>query len=149
MRAVVQRVLKSQVAVEGQVTGSIGEGLCVLVGVGTEDTDDDAEKLAEKLANLRIFEDAEGKMNRSLVETGGQMLLISQFTLFGDVRRGNRPSFTGAMAPERAEALFEKVCRHVEARGIPIGCGRFRTTMLVELANDGPVTILLDTKRAF
>jgi len=149
MRAVVQRVTRAAVTVDGQVTGSIGAGLLVLVGVGVGDTSADTTRLAEKLVELRIFEDAEGKMNLSLRDHGHPALLVSQFTLFGDVRRGRRPSFSAAMEPTGAEKLFEELCQKVEARGIRVARGRFRTTMLVELVNDGPVTILLDTRQVF
>jgi D-aminoacyl-tRNA deacylase len=149
MRAVVQRVTRACVRVEGAVVGQIAAGLCVLVGVAKDDLDADAEALADKVVGLRIFEDSEGKMNRSLPEAGGGLLAISQFTLLGDTRRGKRPSFGDAMEPVRANQLFERFCARCRALGIGVETGRFRAEMLVELENDGPVTILLDTKKAF
>jgi D-aminoacyl-tRNA deacylase len=149
MRAVVQRVTRASVTVEGQVVGGIAAGLCVLVGVGREDTDRDASALAEKVARLRIFEDSEGKMNRSVLDHGGAILAISQFTLFGDARRGNRPSFTSAMQPQRAQELFDGFCDACRSTGVRVETGTFRAHMNVELVNDGPVTVLLDTERCF
>ncbi len=149
MRAVIQRVTRAAVTVDGQVTGAIGAGLLVLVGVGDGDTSSDAARLADKLVELRIFEDAQGKMNLSLRDTGHAALLVSQFTLFGDVRHGRRPSFTSAMEPVGAEQLFNELCHLVETHGVLLARGRFRATMLVELVNDGPVTILLDTRQLF
>lgn len=149
MRAVVQRVQEAKVDVDGETVGRIARGLCVLVGVGKDDVEADAESLADKVVGLRIFEDAEGKMNQSLLEVGGSVLAISQFTLYGDVRRGKRPSFTDAMEPTRANQLFEHFCAQVKQSGASVETGRFRAHMLVSLANDGPVTILLDTKKLF
>lgn len=149
MRAVVQRVTRALVRVGAEVTGSIQQGLCVLVGVGQADGDEDAVALADKVVSLRIFEDASGRMNRSLLETGGALLGISQFTLFGDARKGRRPSFSRAMQPERAAELFERFMDECRARGVPVASGRFRAEMQVELVNDGPVTLLLDTERLF
>jgi D-tyrosyl-tRNA(Tyr) deacylase len=149
MRAVVQRVLSASVRVGAEVTGSIGAGLCVFVGVGQADDAAAAAALADKLVHLRIFEDETGKMNRSVIERGGALLLVSQFTLFGDVRRGRRPSFTSAMEPARARSLFEQVAAECRARGVPVELGRFQAEMHVELVNDGPVTILIDTDRTF
>lgn len=149
MRAVLQRVLKSTVTVEDTRVGAIGPGLLVLLGVGPEDTVQDAEYLAEKTANLRIFEDADGKMNRSLLETDGAALVVSQFTLYGDCRKGRRPSFTGAAPPDVGERLYEVYCQMLLERGIRVERGRFGAHMQVELTNDGPVTILLDSKRLF
>lgn len=149
MRAVVQRVRRASVRVGDEVVGEIGAGLCVLVGVSRDDVDADADGLADKVLGLRIFEDDEGKMNRSLLETGGALLAVSQFTLFGDARKGRRPSFIEAMEPVRANELFERFCQKCRAGGAEVATGRFRAEMLVELANDGPVTILLDTKRTF
>jgi D-tyrosyl-tRNA(Tyr) deacylase len=149
MRAVVQRVKRASVSVEGQVVSSIGEGLLVLVGVATDDSESDADFLADKVANLRVFSDAEGKMNRSVKETGGQVLAVSQFTLMGDVRKGRRPSFITACEPERANRLYEVFCDKLRQEGIHVGTGRFQAMMDVELVNDGPVTILLDSKRLF
>ncbi len=149
MRAVVQRVTRASVSVEGAVIGEIGSGLCVLVGVARDDQDADADALAEKVVGLRIFEDAEGKMNLGVGEVGGALLAVSQFTLLGDTRRGKRPSFTDAMEPVRANELFERFCSRCRELGPRVATGRFRAQMLVELVNDGPVTILLDTKKAF
>jgi D-tyrosyl-tRNA(Tyr) deacylase len=149
MRAVVQRVKQASVSVEGDVVGSIAEGLCALVGVGEGDDEGDAEQLARKVSRLRVFTDAEGKMNLSLAETGGAVLAVSQFTLFGDVRRGQRPSFSAAMEPTRAHQLFEAFCDGLRGEGLPVQTGRFRASMQVTLVNDGPVTILIDTKKAF
>jgi D-aminoacyl-tRNA deacylase len=149
MRAVVQRVNYASVTVEGVVVGRIERGICVLVGVGREDDETDATALADKVLGLRIFEDDAQKMNLSLLEIGGALLAISQFTLFGDVRRGRRPSFTEAMEPVRAQALFEHFSAECRVRGARVETGRFRTHMQVSLENDGPVTILVDSKRAF
>ncbi|HEY3252359.1 MAG TPA: D-aminoacyl-tRNA deacylase [Polyangiaceae bacterium] len=149
MRAVVQRVNYASVTVLGTVVGRIERGVCVLVGVGREDDSSDATALADKIVNLRIFEDEAQKMNLSLLEVGGALLAVSQFTLFGDVRKGKRPSFSEAQEPVRAEALFEHFCSECRARGVRVETGRFRTEMQVALENDGPVTILIDSKRAF
>jgi D-tyrosyl-tRNA(Tyr) deacylase len=147
MRAVVQRVTEAKVTVEGEVTGQITGGLCVLVGVGKDDADGDALALADKVVRLRIFEDAAGKMNQSLLDVGGALLAVSQFTLYGDTSKGRRPSFGGAMEPSRAEALFEQFCAACRNLGVTVATGRFRTHMSVQLVNDGPVTLLLDTER--
>lgn len=149
MRAVVQRSLTSSVTSEGVETGRAGLGLTVLLGVAQDDDEKDALYMAEKIANLRIFEDDKGKMNRSLVDIGGDMLVVSQFTLCGDVRHGRRPSFTEAAPPELAEALYEKFVSAVSAMGIRTATGRFRTEMVVSLENHGPVTILVDSKKLF
>jgi D-tyrosyl-tRNA(Tyr) deacylase len=149
MRACVQRVSRASVTVDGAVVGQIGPGLMVLLGVATDDTEADADYLAEKIATLRIFEDAEGKMNQSLAEASGAMLVISQFTLYGDCRKGRRPSFTAAAPPELAERLYERFVAQVRAQGIPTETGRFRAMMQVELVNEGPVTMLLESRRAF
>jgi len=149
MRAVVQRVARAKVTVNGEITGEIAGGLCAFVGVGREDTELDADALADKIVGLRVFEDGEGKMNKSLLEVGGSLLAISQFTLFGDARKGRRPSFGDAMEPEGARALFEQFCSRSKSLGVPVETGRFRAEMLVEIANDGPVTLLLDTKKMF
>jgi D-tyrosyl-tRNA(Tyr) deacylase len=149
MRAVVQRVSQAEVRVGDEVTGRIGQGLCLLVGIGQGDGPAEADALAEKVVGLRVFEDQEGKMNRSLLEVGGALLAVSQFTLYGDVRRGRRPSFTGAMAPEPARELFDAFCAAARRLGAPVETGRFGADMQVELSCDGPVTILLDTERAF
>lgn len=145
MRAVVQRVTSAQVLSEGELTGKIEQGLCVLVGVGGADTETDATTLADKVVRLRIFEDEAGKMNKSLLDVGGSLLAVSQFTLYADTSRGRRPSFVGAMEPVRAEALFELFCAACRSLGITVATGRFRTHMSVSLTNDGPITILLDT----
>ncbi|MEI9951536.1 MAG: D-aminoacyl-tRNA deacylase [Pseudomonadota bacterium] len=149
MRAVVQRVNYASVTVLGAVVGRIDRGVCVLVGAGREDEPADATALADKIVNLRIFEDDAQKMNLSLLDTGGALLAVSQFTLFGDVRKGKRPSFSEALEPVRAEALFDQFCAECRARGARVETGRFRTHMQVALENDGPVTILIDSKRAF
>jgi D-tyrosyl-tRNA(Tyr) deacylase len=149
MRAVVQRVANAKVEVEGETVGAIDHGLCVLVGVGKDDAEGDAEALADKVLGLRIFEDSDGKMNQSVLEVGGGVLAISQFTLYGDARKGRRPSFTDAMEPARANELFERFCAHARKSGAKLETGKFRAHMLVSLANDGPVTIMLDTKRLF
>jgi len=146
MRAVVQRVTRAQVSVEGELSGEIDGGLCVLVGVGKQDTEADATALADKVINLRIFEDEAGKMNKSLLDAGGALLAVSQFTLYGDASKGRRPSFIQAMEPERAEELFEKFCAACRNGGVSVATGRFRTHMSVSLVNDGPVTLWLDTR---
>ena len=149
MRAVVQRVSRASVKVNGEFIGQISEGLLVLLGVAQEDVESDADYLATKVAGLRIFEDQEGKMNRSVVEIGGAVLAVSQFTLFGDVRRGKRPSFDAAARPERAQALYDYFVACLRALGLPCETGRFQEMMEVELVNQGPVTILLDSKKLF
>ncbi len=145
MRACIQRVARARVVVEGEVTGEIGRGLLVLLGVAGTDTEAELTWLADKIVGLRIFEDEAGKMNLSLAEVGGAMLVVSQFTLYGDCRKGRRPSFIDAAPPEMAEAMYEHFVAHVGKSGIPTATGRFRTNMAVELTNDGPVTIWLDT----
>ncbi len=149
MRAVVQRVSRAKVTVEGRVSGEIAHGLLVLLGVGHEDSEADAIYLAEKIAGLRIFEDEAGKMNRSVVEAGGGVLAVSQFTLYGDVRKGKRPSFDAAAPPEPARRLYELFVEQIRAAGLRCETGRFQETMQVELVNEGPVTILLDSRKAF
>ena len=149
MRAVVQRVNRASVEVVGEITGEIGHGLLVLLGVAQEDVEADADYLAEKIAGLRIFEDDAGKMNLSVVDIGGALLAVSQFTLFGDVRRGKRPSFDAAARPERARELYEYFVGRIRALGLRCETGRFQATMDVELVNNGPVTILLDSKKLF
>jgi D-tyrosyl-tRNA(Tyr) deacylase len=149
MRAVVQRVSQAQVVVEGEVVGQIGRGFVVLLGVAQGDTAGDVSTMTDKLVGLRIFDDAEGKMNLALADVGGAMLLISQFTLLGDCRKGRRPSYIDAAPPDLAEALYELVVAEVRKRGIQVATGRFRTQMDVTLTNDGPVTLLVDTRRAF
>ena len=149
MRAVVQRVTQASVTVTGEVVGQIERGLLVLLGVGHADNDDDARQLADKIVELRIFEDDAGKMNRSLLEIGGAMLVVSQFTLWGDCRKGRRPSFITAAPPEIAERLYETFVAAVGVRNIKVATGRFRAQMDVMLINDGPVTLLLDSRKAF
>ncbi len=149
MRAVVQRVGRAQVSVGEEGVGKIDAGLLVLLGVGKDDTSADAEYLASKVVGLRIFEDENGKMNRSVVEAGGAVLAVSQFTLYGDVRKGQRPSFDEAAPPQLANELYEFFVRKIREAGVPCETGRFQAMMQVELVNDGPVTILLDSKRTF
>ena len=149
MRAVLQRVTRASVTVDGQVVGQIGRGLAVLLGVEQDDTDADAHQLADKTIQLRIFDDAEGKMNLALTDVGGAMLVVSQFTLLGDCRKGRRPSFIQAAAPELAERLYETFVAAVGVQGIQVATGKFRAMMQVELVNDGPVTILLDSRKRF
>jgi D-aminoacyl-tRNA deacylase len=149
MRAVVQRVSCASVKVGGELTGEISLGLLLLLGVAQDDAELDADYLAEKIAGLRIFEDDAGKMNLSVGEVGGAVLAVSQFTLFGDVRRGKRPSFDAAARPEQAKALYEYFVERIRARGLRCETGRFQEMMEVELVNSGPVTILLDSKKAF
>jgi len=149
MRAVVQRVSRASVNVGGRVVGQIDAGLLVLLGVAQDDGESDADYLAEKIVGLRVFEDAEGKMNLSVVDSHGAILAISQFTLFGDVRRGKRPSFDEAARPEQAKKLYEYFVERVRAAGVACETGTFQATMKVELANEGPVTIMLDSKKNF
>lgn len=149
MRAVAQRVLRASVKVEGELIGEIGHGLLVLLGVAQDDTETDADYLAEKIAGLRIFEDDAGKMNLSLIDAAGAVLAVSQFTLYGDVRRGKRPSFDAAARPERARELYEYFVQRIRAAGLRCETGRFQAMMDVELVNSGPVTILLDSKKTF
>ena len=149
MRLVVQRVTRASVTVDGEVTGKIGKGYMVLVGAEVGDTEADARLCADKLAGLRVFEDDEDKMNRSVLDVGGEILLVSQFTLLGDARHGRRPSFIAAARPEVAEPLLEQMKAMLEARGLHVETGRFQTHMDVELVNDGPVTILIDSRKVF
>ncbi len=149
MRAVVQRVSKAKVTVEGRVTGEIGIGLLVLLGVSQTDTEADADYLADKVIGLRVFEDKDGKMNLAVGEVGGAVLAVSQFTLYGDVRRGKRPSFDAAARPEQAKKLYDYFCQKVRAAGLRCEEGIFQAMMDVELVNAGPVTILLDSTKAF
>jgi D-aminoacyl-tRNA deacylase len=149
MRAVVQRVSRAQVTVSGEIAGKIGLGLLVLLGVGRDDTEADATYLAEKIAGLRVFEDGEGKMNRSVQDVGGSVLAVSQFTLYGDVRRGKRPSFDASAPPEKARQLYEFFAGQIRATGLNCETGRFQEMMKVELVNEGPVTILLDSAKGF
>jgi D-tyrosyl-tRNA(Tyr) deacylase len=149
MRAVVQRVTSSSVEVENNIVGEIGPGLLVLLGVARDDDVGDADYLAEKIINLRIFTDDEGKMNRSLLETGGAMLAVSQFTLYGDTRKGRRPSYIEAAEPQKANSLYLRFIERVRTHGVNVETGVFQATMKVSLVNDGPVTILLDSKKLF
>ena len=149
MRAVVQRVSSASVTTGGERLGAIGRGLVVLLGVATGDGEADAAYMAEKIANLRIFEDEAGKMNRSLIETGGAVLAISQFTLFGDCRKGRRPSFVEAAPPDVGRALYDRFCEAVRSHGVRVETGRFQAMMDVALVNDGPVTILVDSRKVF
>jgi D-aminoacyl-tRNA deacylase len=149
VRAVVQRVTEARVSIGERVVGEIGPGLLVLLGVSVEDGPDQARWMADKIANLRIFSDDEGKMNRSLVESGGRALVVSQFTLYGDARKGRRPSFVHAARGEGAEALYEATVAELEALGVPCATGEFGAVMQVGLVNDGPVTLLLDSDKTF
>jgi len=149
MRAVLQRVSRARVTVEGQVTGEIAEGLAVLLAVGREDTSTVAASMADKIVNLRIFNDEQGKMNRSLLDAAGAILAISQFTLYGDARGQRRPSFMQAAPPEKGKELYEEFVGAVRALGVRVETGVFQAHMSVELTNDGPVTILLDSEKAF
>jgi D-tyrosyl-tRNA(Tyr) deacylase len=149
MRAVLQRVSRATVRVEEEVVGEIGAGLLVLLGVGANDTLADADYLAEKIIGLRIFEDADGKMNLPVADVDGAILVVSQFTLYGDTRRGKRPSFDAAAPPEKARELYEYFVEKIRAAGLRCETGRFQAAMQVELVNDGPVTILLDSGKAF
>ena len=145
MRAVVQRVSSAEVSIDRAVVGRINKGLLVLLGVSTQDRESDADYLADKIAGLRIFEDQDGKMNLGPKEVGGSLLVVSQFTLYGDVRRGRRPSFDAAARPEQAKKLYEYFVERIRATGLPCETGRFQETMRVELVNEGPVTILIET----
>ncbi len=149
MRACVQRVTRAHVSVNRQIVGSIGQGLTVFLGVGQGDDDSDARYLAEKIARLRIFSDEDGKMNRSLLDTGGAVLAISQFTLYGDSRKGRRPSFIAAADPPEGNRLYERFVDDVRSLGVTVATGTFQANMQVELVNDGPVTILLDSRKLF
>lgn len=149
MRAVVQRVSSARVEVEGRPVGEIGSGLLVFLGVAAEDDEKDVEWMVAKVAELRVFEDEAGKMNRAVEEAGGALLVVSQFTLLGDCRKGRRPSFDAAAPPERAEALYMRFVELARARGLGVETGVFRAYMAVSLVNDGPVTLLLDSRKAF
>ena len=146
MRAVVQRVKSSSVAVDNDVIGEIGKGLLIFLGVAKADTADNAEYLADKIVNLRIFEDEKSKMNRSLLDTGGEMLVVSQFTLLGDCTKGRRPSFVHAAKPDRANELYEHFIEQVRQKGVNIATGQFRAMMDVSLVNDGPVTLIVESR---
>jgi len=149
MRAVVQRVTKSSVAVDGKVTGSIGKGLMVLLGVKKGDMEKDVEYISRKIAALRVFDDENGVMNKSIKEAEGEILIVSQFTLLGDARKGNRPSYFDAAQPEEAKALYRSVIASLEAQGLHVEEGVFQAEMALDISNDGPVTILLDSERSF
>jgi D-tyrosyl-tRNA(Tyr) deacylase len=149
MRAVVQRVSRAKVTVDSWTAGEIGMGFLVLLGVGREDTDSDVDYLSEKVIGLRVFEDADGKMNRSVQDIGGSVLVVSQFTLYGDVRRGKRPSFDAAAPPDTARRLYELFVERIREAGLRCETGRFQEMMQVELVNEGPVTILLDSSKLF
>ena len=149
MRAVVQRVSRASVRVDSATVGQIDGGLLVLLGVTAEDTEKDADYIVDKIVGLRVFEDADGKMNRSVVDEGGAVLAVSQFTLFGDVRRGKRPSFDAAARPEQAKRLYEYFVERVRSAGVRCETGTFQAMMLVESVNEGPVTILVDSKKLF
>lgn len=149
MRAVVQRVIESSVTVDGQITGATDEGLVVLIGVEEGDTDKDVRYIADKVSGLRIFEDENEKMNLSVKDVGGSILAISQFTLLGDVRKGKRPSFITAEDPEIANRLYQQVCENIRNQGIKVETGIFQAHMLVKINNNGPVTILLDSRKTF
>ncbi len=145
MRVLVQRVNRARVSVDGEESGAIGSGLALLVGVHVDDGDDEVRWCAEKCANLRVLADDEGRMNRSVLEEGGQILAVSQFTLYGDCRRGRRPGFTDAAQPEKAEILYDAFCRHLESLGLTVASGVFGAHMLVEIDNDGPVTLMVES----
>lgn len=146
MRTVVQRVRHARVTVEGEVTGAIDTGLLILLGVHSDDGEEQAVYLARKISGLRVFDDEQGRMNRSLLDIGGGALVVSQFTLYGDARKGRRPSYSAAARPEQAEALYERFCAQLAAEGVsPVATGVFQAHMDIELANDGPVTLWLDT----
>ncbi len=149
MRVVVQRVSRAKVTVEGKTTGEIGAGLMVLLGVGKEDNSATAAAMAEKVANLRIFEDEHGKMNLSMLDVKGGALVVSQFTLYGDARGQRRPSYLAAALPETAKKLYEEFCEALQGLSVTVGTGVFQATMSVELVNEGPVTILLDSEKTF
>ncbi|MBQ1289585.1 MAG: D-tyrosyl-tRNA(Tyr) deacylase [Erysipelotrichaceae bacterium] len=149
MRAVVQRVTKSSVAVDGRTTGAIGKGLMVLLGVKKGDTAKDVEYISRKISALRVFDDEKGVMNKSIKEAGGDILIVSQFTLLGDVRKGNRPSYFDAAGPEEANALYREVIARLQAEGLRVEEGVFQAEMALDISNDGPVTILLDSERSF
>jgi D-aminoacyl-tRNA deacylase len=144
VRAIVQRVSGAQVVADGEIVGEIGAGLCILLGVARDDRQEVAERLAGRVARLRIFENETGRFDRSLLDTGGQALVVSQFTLIADTAKGNRPSFSDAAPPERAEPLYEQFCEALRNLGVPVDTGVFAARMVVEIANDGPVTLVLD-----
>ena len=145
MRAVIQRVSKASVSIEGKEVGRVGRGVCILLGVHETDTTDQVDWMVLKIANLRIFEDEEGKMNRSLLEAGGSALVVSQFTLYGDCRKGRRPSFVSAAGPDKANPLYEDFCKRLQIEGVPVETGVFGAKMEVCLCNDGPVTLVVES----
>ena len=149
MRAVVQRVTRSAVVADGEMRGNIGHGLCVFVGVGKDDGEPDVEWLAGKIMGLRVFSDGDGKMNLNVAQAGGSLLIVSQFTLYGDCRRGMRPSYDAAMPTERARGLYEAFAERMAGMGVPVVSGVFQADMSVTIENDGPVTLLLDSKKGF
>ena len=149
MRAVIQRVSKSSVTVDGNVIGEIGHGFNVLLGVEVADTQQDADDIVKKIIGLRVFNDADGKFNLSLMDVGGSVLLISQFTLLGDCRKGRRPSFINAARPETSIPLYERVIAGIRAEGVTVATGEFGASMAVDIQNDGPVTLMLDTQKVF
>ncbi len=149
MRACIQRVTRAQVSVDERVIGNIGEGLVVLLGVARQDSQADVDYMVNKITQLRIFPDDDGKMNRSLLDAGGQMLVVSQFTLLGDTRKGRRPSFIAAADPAEGNAWYEQFVQQVRALGVDVATGKFQAHMLVELVNDGPVTLLVDSDKTF
>jgi D-tyrosyl-tRNA(Tyr) deacylase len=149
LRAVVQRVTHGEVSVDGELISSIGKGFVVLVGISVDDTEEDVAYMADKIVNLRVFEDEEGKMNLSLLEVEGEILLVSQFTLLGDVRKGRRPNFMMAQKPEEALKYFNLLVKEIENRGVIVKTGKFQAMMKVLIENDGPVTILIDSKKIF
>jgi D-tyrosyl-tRNA(Tyr) deacylase len=149
MRAIVQRVLAAQVDVDGQTVGAIGRGLCCFVGAGKNDTDADMRYVADKIVDLRVFPNDADKMSRSVEDIAGEVLLISQFTVYGDIRRGRRPSFTGAMPPDAARSAFTRFVQQVQARNVTVATGQFAANMRVLVDNDGPVSILIDSEKSF
>lgn len=149
MRAVIQRVSRASVTVAGETTGEIGAGVLVLLGIHRDDGTKEILWMAEKIINLRIFEDENGKMNNSLLDTGGAMLIVSQFTLYGDCRKGRRPGYSSAAPPDSAKNLYQQFIDNVKQKNIPVSCGRFQAHMDVELVNDGPVTLMLDSSKLF
>jgi D-tyrosyl-tRNA(Tyr) deacylase len=149
MRAIVQRVTSARVRVGERVVGDIGRGLLVFVGVGRDDTSEDVKAVAAKICEMRVFGGDDKPMDRSVVDVGGSLLVVSQFTLYGDMRKGRRPSFDAAAAPERARAIYEELVRELRATSVPVATGEFQAMMQVELVNDGPVTILIDSKKQF
>ena len=149
MRAVVQRVARSAVSADGINVGEIGKGLCVFVGIGKDDGENDAEWMIGKIENLRVFSDSEGKMNLNVRQVGGSLLLVSQFTLFGDCRKGTRPSYDTAMPTDKARELYDLFCGRCQRIGVPVVFGVFQASMKVDIENDGPVTLLLDSKKTF